>query len=103
MFHAVWREAAIIARVLVEGVAERGDYVEIAAGSQHTGQFLHDAFGMLDVFENGVAFDALKLVGGEGQIFGICRKIYAGDGEEIEVDVALRGGAASPDVKVPAA
>lgn len=102
-FEAVEGEAAVVLRILVEGVAEGGDEVGVAAGSEDAGDFGGDGVGIADVFEDGITFDAGEQVGGEGELFGVGGDVHTGDGEEIEVDVTVDTLAGAADVEVPAA
>jgi hypothetical protein len=55
------------------------------------------------VFEDGVAFNALKNGGGERQALGVSGDVDAGHREQIEIDVAVDHAAGTPDIKIPAA
>lgn len=95
--------AAEVGGVGVIGVAEGDDDVGEAAGGEDAFDFAHDFFGEFGVFEDGVAFDALELVIGEREGFGVGGDVDVGEGEEIEIDVAGGVGAGGADVEIPAA
>ncbi len=100
---AIGGVAAEVRGVGVIGVAEGDDDVGEAAGGENAFDFTHDFFGEFGVFENGVAFDALELVVGEGECFGIGGDVDVGEGKEIEIDIAGGVGAGGADVEIPAA
>ena len=98
----VQREAPVIARILVKGMAERRDQVNVAAGRGDADDFAEHRAGIGDVFQHRIAFHAREDAGGKRQVFGIGGHVHAGDGQQVEIDVAVNGAAGSADVEIPA-
>ena len=96
-------EAAVVAGVGVEGVAEGGDGMRPAAGGEDAFDFAHDALGVDDVFEHGIALDAGELGVAEGEQVGVGLDVDAGGGVDVEVDVAVDVAVGAADVEVPLA
>src|SRR5579863_256766 len=84
-------------------MAERDDHMDEAAGHEHAFDFGHHEFGALQVFENGITFDALEQAAGKRQLLRVCGDVDARQGKQIEIDITVYGGTGAADVQVPAA
>jgi hypothetical protein len=82
-------------------MTERSDDVSESAGSQNALDFAHDADGIADVFENRVAFHALKEIRGKRKLFRIGDHIHARQAKQIDVHVSIHGASRTSDVKIP--
>ena len=102
-FQALGGEAAVVAGIGVEGVAEGGDGVGPSAGCEDAFDFAHDAFGVVDVFEDGIAFDTGELGVAEGEKMGVGLDVDSWGRVDVEVDVAVDVAVGAADVEVPAA
>jgi hypothetical protein len=74
-----------IARVLVKWVA-KGDYdVCETAGSQYAANFVHNATGRYDVFQDCVALDSGEHAGSKRQLMRVRLHVHSGDASNIEI------------------
>jgi hypothetical protein len=89
--------------LFVEGMAKRGDEVEVAAGLENALHFGHDSLGILNVLENGVAFHALERAVEKRETLRVGGNVYSGDSDDVQIDVAFDGATGSADVQIPAA
>jgi hypothetical protein len=77
--------------------------VEVAARFENALHLGHHTVRILHVFQHGIAFDALEDPVAKGQALRVGRDIDSGNGDHVQIDVALNSAAGSTDIQIPSA